>query len=34
MIKRRLKHPEWPFPDMIIVDGGRGQVRRRKGVAP
>ena len=27
MIKRRLKHPEWPFPDMIIVDGGRGQVR-------
>lgn len=27
MIKRRLKHPEWRFPDLIIVDGGRGQVR-------
>ena len=25
MIKRRLKHPEWPFPNLIIVDGGRGQ---------
>lgn len=25
MIKRRLKHPEWPMPDLIIVDGGRGQ---------
>lgn len=27
MIRRRLKHPEWPMPDLIIVDGGRGQVR-------
>lgn len=27
MIKRRLKHSEWKFPDLIIVDGGRGQVR-------
>ena len=27
MIKRRLKHPEWPLPDVIIVDGGRGQAR-------
>lgn len=27
MIKRRLKHPEWQFPDLIIVDGGRGQAR-------
>ncbi len=27
MIKRRLKHSEWPFPGLIIVDGGRGQVR-------
>lgn len=26
MVKRRLKHPEWPMPDLIIVDGGRGQV--------
>lgn len=27
MIRRRLKHPEWEMPDLIIVDGGRGQVR-------
>lgn len=27
MVKRRLKHSEWPLPDLIIVDGGRGQVR-------
>ncbi|OGE19612.1 hypothetical protein A3J19_00050 [Candidatus Daviesbacteria bacterium RIFCSPLOWO2_02_FULL_41_8] len=27
VIKRRLNHPEWPLPDLIIVDGGRGQVR-------
>ncbi len=27
MIGRRLNHPEWPIPDLIIVDGGRGQVR-------
>ena len=26
MMSRRLKHPEWPIPDLIIVDGGRGQV--------
>lgn len=27
MMGRRLKHPEWPMPDLIIIDGGRGQVR-------
>lgn len=27
MVKRRLNHPEWPTPDLIIVDGGRGQAR-------
>jgi excinuclease ABC subunit C len=27
MMGRRLNHPEWPFPDLIIIDGGRGQVR-------
>lgn len=27
VINRRLKHKEWPFPDLFIVDGGRGQVR-------
>ena len=27
MMRRRLKHKEWPLPDLIIIDGGRGQVR-------
>lgn len=27
VMRRRLKHAEWPFPDLILVDGGRGQVR-------
>lgn len=27
MLRRRLKHPEWLIPDLIIIDGGRGQVR-------
>lgn len=27
MVGRRLTHPEWPIPDLILVDGGRGQVR-------
>lgn len=26
LIKRRLNHPEWSFPDLMIVDGGKGQV--------
>jgi len=26
VILRRLKHPEWPYPDIILVDGGKGQV--------
>ncbi len=30
MMRRRLKHPEWKFPDLIIVDGGRGQERAVK----
>ncbi len=27
MIRRRLNHSEWPKPDLILIDGGRGQVR-------
>lgn len=27
VIRRRIKHNEWPKPDLILVDGGRGQVR-------
>jgi DNA/RNA-binding domain of Phe-tRNA-synthetase-like protein len=26
VLTRRLKHTEWDFPDLIIVDGGKGQV--------
>ncbi len=26
IISRRLKHLDWPYPDLIIVDGGKGQV--------
>lgn len=26
LIERRLNHPEWKFPDLIVVDGGKGQV--------
>lgn len=26
VLKRRLNHREWPYPDLIIVDGGKGQV--------
>ncbi|MDP4001557.1 MAG: hypothetical protein Q8P69_00710, partial [bacterium] len=26
ILKRRFNHPEWSFPDLILVDGGKGQV--------
>lgn len=26
MIERRLKHKEWSFPDLMVIDGGRPQV--------
>jgi len=26
VLKRRLKHKEWAYPDLIVVDGGKGQV--------
>ncbi len=25
-LKRRLKHKEWPYPEMILIDGGRAQL--------
>jgi excinuclease ABC subunit C len=25
ILSRRLNHPEWPFPDVIVVDGGKAQ---------
>lgn len=30
MVRRRLTHPEWKLPDLILVDGGRGQARAVK----
>ena len=26
VLERRLNHPEWPFPDLILIDGGKGQL--------
>ncbi len=26
VLTRRLNHTEWPYPDLIVVDGGKGQV--------
>ncbi|OGZ34879.1 MAG: hypothetical protein A3A94_03070 [Candidatus Portnoybacteria bacterium RIFCSPLOWO2_01_FULL_43_11] len=26
VIKRRFNHPEWPWPDLILIDGGRPQI--------
>lgn len=25
VLKRRLNHPEWPYPQLIVVDGGKAQ---------
>ncbi|OGZ60452.1 MAG: hypothetical protein A3B96_01590 [Candidatus Spechtbacteria bacterium RIFCSPHIGHO2_02_FULL_43_15b] len=25
-IRRRLRHPEWPYPDLFLIDGGKGQL--------
>lgn len=30
MMSRRTNHPEWGIPDLIIIDGGIGQVRAAK----
>ena len=27
MIERRIRHREWPYPDLILVDGGRTQAQ-------
>ena len=26
MLERRLRHPEWQFPDVMLIDGGKGQL--------
>lgn len=32
MLERRLAHPEWPYPKLIVVDGGLAQLRRAQSV--
>jgi len=32
VLSRRLKHKEWPMPDLFIVDGGKGQVSAARGI--
>lgn len=32
VLTRRLAHTEWPFPDLLIVDGGKPQVETAKTV--
>jgi len=27
VLSRRLNHPEWPFPNLIMIDGGRPQIQ-------
>lgn len=27
VMRRRLKHTEWPMPDLLVIDGGRPQLR-------
>ncbi len=32
ILNRRLKHNEWRFPDLIVIDGGLGQINSAKEV--
>lgn len=32
ILQRRFSHDEWPHPDLILVDGGRGQINGAKEV--
>ena len=32
IISRRLGHPEWRFPNLIVVDGGKGQINAARKV--
>ena len=26
VMRRRMSHPEWPYPDLIVMDGGKPQL--------
>ena len=30
ILSRRFGHPEWPFPDLILIDGGKAQLNAAK----
>ncbi|HSD98528.1 MAG TPA: hypothetical protein VLB73_02390 [Patescibacteria group bacterium] len=32
VLQRRLNHAEWPYPQLLVVDGGKGQVSAAKKV--
>ncbi len=32
VLHRRLNHSEWPYPDLLVIDGGKGQVGSALGV--
>ena len=32
VLTRRFNHPEWQFPDLIIIDGGKGQLSAAKSI--
>ena len=31
---RRFNHPEWPRPDLVFIDGGKGQLNAAKSAVP
>lgn len=32
ILRRRFGHPEWPFPELVVIDGGQNQVNAAEGV--
>lgn len=32
ILKRRMKRQEWPLPDLILIDGGKGQLKSAKNI--
>lgn len=32
VLQRRFSHPEWQFPDFILVDGGKGQLNAARNI--
>lgn len=32
VVRRRLAHTEWPYPNLLVIDGGKGQVSAAKNV--